>query len=266
MIDINGFEQYLYDEELSQNTRSSYMYALKNFAESFEEINKQNIVQWKNMLTETRSPKTVNLRLAALTKYCQYKSVGISIKRMKIQNVISVENVITSAQYDLLIQNLKKDNQTNMLIIIKLLAKTGGRISEVIKYRKKDLMKGYVDMKTKGKIRRIYFPESLVSDIMPVIKGCSENDFLCRNKFGRQITARGVSENLRRYASVYGIPKEVMHPHSFRHFFAVEFLKRNNNISLLADLLGHSGINTTRIYLRMSEAQQKAEIDKAVDW
>ena len=133
MIDINGFERYLYDEELSKNTRSSYMYALRNFAESFEEINKQNIVQWKNMLTETRSPKTVNLRLAALTKYCQYKSVGISIKRMKIQNVISVENVITSAQYDLLIQNLKKDNQTNMLIIIKLLAKTGGRISEVIK-------------------------------------------------------------------------------------------------------------------------------------
>ena len=163
-------------------------------------------------------------------------------------------------------QNLKKDNQTNMLIIIKLLAKTGGRISEVIKYRKKDLMKGYVDMKTKGKIRRIYFPESLVSDIMPVIKGFSENDFLCRNKFGKQITSRGVSENLSRYASVYGIPKEVMHPHSFRHFFAVEFLKRNNNISLLADLLGHSGINTTRIYLRMSEAQQKAEIDKAVDW
>ncbi len=208
----------------------------------------------------------MNLRLAALEKYCKYLSLEIKVKRMKIQKVVSVENVITAQQYDCLIKMLERDHQINMLIIIKLLAKTGGRISEVLRYQKKDLLKGYVDMRTKGKIRRIYFPENLVSEILPAVKDYSDNDFLCRNRFGKPITSRGVSENLARYAEIYGIPREVMHPHSFRHFFAIEFLKRNHNISLLADLLGHSGVNTTMIYLRMSQEQQKAEIDEAVNW
>jgi site-specific recombinase XerD len=64
----------------------------------------------------------------------------------------------------------------------------------------------------------------------------------------------------------YDIPQEVMHPHAFRHFFAIEFLKRNNNIALLADLLGHGSVNVTQIYLRQSQEQQKKEIDEAVDW
>ena len=66
--------------------------------------------------------------------------------------------------------------------------------------------------------------------------------------------------------NLYGIPLEVMHPHSFRHFFAIEFLKRNNNISLLADILGHSNVNMTQIYLRQSQTQQKDAVDEAVNW
>lgn len=57
-----------------------------------------------------------------------------------------------------------------------------------------------------------------------------------------------------------------MHPHSFRHFFAMEFLKRNGNIALLADLLGHGSVNVTQLYLRQSQEQQRQAIDKAVDW
>lgn len=72
--------------------------------------------------------------------------------------------------------------------------------------------------------------------------------------------------NVLKSFSRYGIPKEVLHPHSFRHFFAIEFLRRNQNVSLLADLLGHSTVNTTMIYLRMSQEQQKRMIDDAVVW
>ena len=65
MVDINGFEQYLYDEELSENTRDSYMFSIKNFAENFDTVSKQNIIAWKQLLLLEKSPKTVNLRLSA---------------------------------------------------------------------------------------------------------------------------------------------------------------------------------------------------------
>ena len=64
----------------------------------------------------------------------------------------------------------------------------------------------------------------------------------------------------------YGIPREYMHPHAFRHFFAVNFLKNTGNVTLLADLLGHTNINTTMIYTRMSVQQQKNELENAITW
>lgn len=63
-----------------------------------------------------------------------------------------------------------------------------------------------------------------------------------------------------------GVPKEVLHPHSFRHFFAKMFLKSNNDITLLGDLLGHSNISTTAIYTRKSSAEQAQELDRIIKW
>ena len=80
------------------------------------------------------------------------------------------------------------------------------------------------------------------------------------------MTSRGVAENINRWAKKYGIPLEVAHPHSFRHLFAIEFLKRNNNIALLSDLLGHESIDTTAIYLRLSAQEQKDLFNEAVNW
>ena len=150
--------------------------------------------------------------------------------------------------------------------MVKVLAKTGARISEALKFTKADLLKGSVTMPTKGKVRTIYFPDSLVKELMPYLTKMNERDSIFQNQYGKPITSRGVSGELKKYAVKYGIPRENVHPHAFRHFFAIQFLKRNNNISLLADILGHSGVNTTMIYLRMSQKQQKTELDEAVNW
>ena len=80
------------------------------------------------------------------------------------------------------------------------------------------------------------------------------------------MTTRGISEMLLKFSERYNIPRNVCHPHSFRHRFAINFLKNNNDISLLADLLGHSGVNTTMIYLRKSKEEQRTAIDSAVNW
>ena len=71
---------------------------------------------------------------------------------------------------------------------------------------------------------------------------------------------------LQKYAIKYGIDQKYMHPHSFRHLFAIEFLKRNNNLPLLADLLGHSSVATTAIYTRLTREEQQNALDDAVNW
>lgn len=266
MINLEGFEAYLIEDELSENTRSSYLDTMKKFAERYDDFTKENALAFKVWYMKTYKPKSVNNRICGLEKYGKFIGELVHLKRVKEHKVACVENVISAEQYERLIRGLQQDNNIRFLVIVKLLAKTGGRISEVVRYRKCDVLRGYVDMETKGKIRRIYFPKSLYSEISEYISDLDDKEFLCKSRYGKQITARGVSENLRRMATKYNIPKEVMHPHSFRHFFAIEFLKRNNNISLLADLLGHSGVNTTMIYLRMSQEEQKSAIDEAVNW
>lgn len=80
------------------------------------------------------------------------------------------------------------------------------------------------------------------------------------------LTREAVGQRLRAYAKRYGVPVEVCHPHSFRHMFGQEFMKSNGNITLLADLMGHSNIATTQIYTRMSEDEQRKQLDEAVNW
>lgn len=262
------YEDYLTECELSENTKSAYLFAINQFFEMYDEIQKRNLIRYKEyLLNKDMSPKTVNLRISALSKYCEFiGKPDIKIKKIKIQKAQSVENVITRKQYEKLLQCLLDDGNTKWYLICSFLGGTGARISELLQFKKKDLEQGYVDLKTKGKHRRIYIPKKTAEKAKEYYKDLSPNDFLFLNRYGTHLTSRGVSQNLKSFAEKYEISAEVMHPHSFRHMFAIEFLKKNNNISLLADILGHSNINTTAIYLRMSEKEQRKKVNSIVDW
>lgn len=264
--DLQGFEAYLIEKELSKSTKACYLHAVKLYFEYAKSMDKINIINWKNMLLETLSPKTVNLYLSGVRKYCEYKETYLSVKQVKIQRTTTVENVMTIGQYNKLIEGLKRDGADDWVMYYTILAKTGARISEFIKMKKADLNAGYAEMHTKGKVRRILFPAALRDQAKRHYKNLKSGECLCRNKYGQPMTARGFALMLKSHAQKYGIPEENAHPHSFRHLFAIEFLKRNKNISLLADLLGHSGVNTTMIYLRLSQEQQADELNEAMNW
>lgn len=266
MVDFADFEAYLIEEELSRNTINSYLFSANSFFEIYGEVNKTNLVKWKNYLVGSLSPKTVNLRLCGMRKYCEFKEIPFSVKQVRVQKTTSVENVMTIEQFNTLINGLKLDNEIKWVVYYSMLAKTGARISELLKMKKKDIDNGFAEMHTKGKIRKILFPKSLIEETKDFFEELNAEDYLCVNKYGKQISTRGFATMLQKHAKKYGIPIENAHPHSLRHLFAIEFLKRNNNISLLADILGHSGVNTTMIYLRMSQEQQADALNNAVDW
>lgn len=266
MIDLDGFRLYLIEEELSPNTIENYMQGITQYAQKYSDISKQNIINFKKSLMDRMSAQTVNLRITAVLKYCKYKGIQMTCKHIKQPKKTFIDNVIDEKQYETLMNGLKADSNMRWYYNILLLSKTGMRISEALRVTKRDILFGSVTMHTKAHMRTIYFPKSLIEEIRQYLNDFEDEERVMKNNRGKPITSRGVSGELQRFSKLYGIPKEVMHPHAFRHFFAIEFLKRNNNIALLADILGHGSVNVTQIYLRQSQEQQRDQIDKSVDW
>lgn len=262
-FDVNAFKEWLYSEGVSGNTVDSYAFAAKQFFSKFGELNTDNLNKYAEFLKSNFKPKTVNLRYSgmdSLFKFLNYS--GYKFKRLRIQTKSFCDNAINEEQYNQFIQYAEA-HCTRAAIIAKVIANTGVRVSELVELRTANLDIGYQDIVSKAnKQRRIYFPKSLVSDIR---NKCGKI-YICESRFGTKYSTRGVREMLVDYAKKAGIPVEVAHPHSFRHFFAKMFLKNNNDITLLGDLLGHSDITTTAIYTRKTSAEQQRELDKIINW
>lgn len=269
MIDKERFERHLRVTNLSENTISSYLFAVKQFSEQYDEVTKKNLREYKIWLIESYKPKTVNLRLRAIN--CYLESIGKEKWKMpfvRVQQKAFLENVISEADYEYFKTCLKNDDEMFWYFVIRFLAATGARVSELIQIKVEHIKLGHLDLYSKGgKLRRIYIPNTLREEALSWLnENHRESGFIFLNKYGDRITTRGISGQLKKLAVKYGIDPAVVYPHSFRHRFAKSFLDRCNDIAFLADLMGHESIETTRIYLRKTATEQREIVDKIVDW
>lgn len=187
---------------------------------------------------------------------------------VKEQKKTYLDTVISQRDYERLKRCLKRDGNLYWYFVVRFLGATGARISELLQIKIEDLKLGYLDLYSKGgKIRRLYFPRSLCGEAIPwFMEHGITSGFIFLNHRGKLITSRGISLQLKHLAVRYHINPDTVYPHSFRHRFAKNFLKRFNDISLLADLMGHDSIETTRIYLTRSSQEQKALLDRIITW
>lgn len=268
-MNIEDFETYLRQGNMAENTVAAYLYAVKEYYTRHKELNKRNLLVYKTYLIETFKPKTVNLRIQALNKYLEYKGKSrLRLKSVKVQQRSYLENVISNADYIFLKNKLKREDNQTWYFVVRFLAATGARVSELIQIKVEHVQIGYYDIYTKGgKIRRIYIPKVLRKETAEWLSRSNRTSgYLFLNRFGERITTRGIAQQLKNYAVKYGLNEKVVYPHSFRHRFAKNFLDKFNDISLLADLMGHESIETTRIYLRRSSAEQQEIVDKVITW
>jgi integrase len=266
---IEDFEKYLRGTNLAENTVNAYLFAVRQFNEQWDGISKKNLRDYKMFLIEKYKPKTVNLRLRAIN--CYLESIGKSGLKMpfvKVQQKAFLENVISEADYEYFKNSLKRDDEMFWYFVIRFLAATGARVSELIQIKAEHVKIGYLDLYSKGgKLRRIYIPKALQSEALSWLEAKQqESGFIFLNKYGDRITTRGISGQLKKLAVRYGLNPAVVYPHSFRHRFAKSFLERFNDIAFLADLMGHESIETTRIYLRKTATEQQSIVDKIIDW
>lgn len=269
MVDKQQFERHLRKSNLSENTISSYLFALEQYGRQHGDITPKQLREHKVWLVENYKPQTVNLRLRALN--CYLESVGKEkwkLTFVRVQQKSFLENVISEADYEYFKNCLKQDDEIFWYFVIRFLAATGARVSELVQIKVEHVKLGYLDLYSKGgKLRRIYIPKELQHEAMVWLGSRQkESGFIFVNRNGKRITTRGISGQLKKYAAKYGIDPVVVYPHSFRHRFAKSFLERCNDIAFLADLMGHESIETTRIYLRKTATEQRAIVDRVVDW
>lgn len=270
-----NFEDYLIDIEESDNTIKQYQYSLKTFKKEIgKNLNKNNLRKYKELLLLKRKPKTVNVRIAGIIKFIKFyaeymkdkRYEEIIIKNVKMQNKTYLNNIVSLEEFRRMCEYAMNLKDKKYYFIIKFMGYTGARISEVIKLDIKSVKQGYMEIISKGaKFRRIYIPNNLKEEILEWSEENNVEHYIFLNNQGKQITARGISEMLKKIAKDLELDLKKIHPHSFRHMFAINFLKQNKDITLLADLLGHSNLDTTKIYLRRTEEEQQ-EIINAINW
>lgn len=266
---LHPFERVLREEDYAENSIVTYSYAVRDFLRRFTTLNSAHLLAYKAFLIETYKPKTVNLRIRSMNKYLEVAGrPNLKLKTIKMPKESYTDNVISNDDYVLFKRKLRKDPDQRWYFIVWILAATGVRISELTRLQVEHVKAGYADIRSKGnRIRRVYFPPKLQAQALKWLEDDERNyGPLFLNTHSRALTTRGIAARLRTFAVKYGINPEVVHPHSFRHLFAKNFLRKDQDISLLADLLGHSSIETTRIYLQQSSREQGKLVDEIVDW
>lgn len=266
---ITKFRHFLMQQNLSENTVNSYVFTVEHFFVNYEEITKKNLLAYKGMLVEKYKAKTVNLRIQGINKYLEFiKKDKDKLKFIKIQQKNFLENVISNADYEFFKNQLKKDKNYDWYFVVRFLGATGARVSELIQIKVEHVKMGYIDLYTKGgKIRRIYIAKRLQTEALKWFESKNkESGYIFCNKRGERLTTRGIAHQLKELAIKYKMNPLVIYPHSFRHRFAKNFLDKYNDLALLADLMGHESIETTRIYLRRTSEEQQEIVNKIITW
>lgn len=264
--DIKSYEEYLFQRELSGGTREIYVRQARELLAFLRggAITKRAMITYKEYLSgKNIAVSTLNLYIVAVNSYLRYAGYeDCVIKTKKVQRRKSIENVISVEEYNRLLCYARESGREKYYYIMKTLALTGIRIGELKFFTVEVLDKEMFTVNNKGKIREIYLSEELMKELHSYCKRSHiESGVIFRGKGEDHISRTGVYKMLTGMADRIGIPREKVHPQSFRHLFAITYMNRYGNLSELSDILGHSSLETTRIYTTTTVREKRQRLN-----
>ena len=265
---IDAYCLSLLADERSAGTISKYRRDLTAFARWLggRAVTKETAAGWKaHLLNHGYAPRTVNSMLAAVNGFCRFAGLPIKLKFLSIQRQIFRDSAkeLTKEEYDRLLAAARESGQERLALIMETLCATGIRVSELRYITVEAAKDGRATIALKGKIRTILLPTKLHRKLVKYAKKEKiASGAIFRTKSGKPISRRQVWYELKRLCQAAGVEPGKVFPHNFRHLFATTFYKACKDIARLADVLGHSSIETTRIYLAVSGAEQARQLDK----
>ena len=268
--EIARFESCLRKTEKSPNTIQKYVrdiHKLQHFANG-RKLTKDMMVAYKKNLQESGNYKasSINSFVTAANHFCNVMGWHeLCVRTVKVQQAAfeSEDRELTKSEYGRLVQAALARGDEQTALIMQTLAATGIRVGELQHITVGCLKKGAVDVHNKGKVRRILLPSSLQKLLAKYAytQKIVDGVVFCR-KDHKNIDRRTIWRHMKQIAQAAGVPVEKVYPHNLRHLFAREFYKQTRDIAKLADVLGHSSIETTRIYIRTTGREHKEQLDR----
>ena len=253
---IEQFEAYLHKEERSNGTVDNYIRNVRELAAwlAGQAVTKEQLVAWKDALQAKRlQPTTVNAKLAAIG--CFLRVMGwqdCQVRFLRVQRRVfrEKEKELTREEYEKLLAAAQQQGSARLALLLETICATGVRVSEVQYITVEAARRGRADVTMKGKIRTILIPNKLCRKLLKYAKQtktASGKIFLTRN--GTALSRKQIWAEMKSLCQAAGGSPGKVFPHNLRHLFATVFYRACHDIVKLADVLGHSRIETTRIYL-----------------
>ncbi|MBM6828633.1 tyrosine-type recombinase/integrase [Anaerotignum lactatifermentans] len=265
---VEGYLNYLKAQEKSQGTLEKYrreLYELMFFL-SDTEVRKEELLLWKGALEKKYCPSGVNGRLVAANGFFTFLGrFDLRMKLLRIQKEIfsREEKEMTRAEYTRLVRTAEERGNQRLSLVMQTICATGIRVSELRYITAEAVKRGRAEVNCKGKHRVIFFPRALQKKLIHYGKKKGiRRGALFITKNGNPLNRSNIWAEMKKLCQYAQVSEEKVFPHNLRHLFARIFYALEKDIAKLADLLGHSSIETTRIYIMESGKEHQKRLEK----
>ncbi len=252
---IKKYKTYLHEEEKSKNTIDKYIRDISAFALwiADKSLCKQTILEYKDYLIKRKyAPRSINSVLSSLNSFFEFYNLqGLKIKMLKIQHQIFAQKnqELTKDEYNRLLSAALSKGNEQLYLLMQTICATGIRVSELPYINVESLHTGQASISLKGKLRVVIIPDSLCKKLLKYAKKMNiSSGSIFVTKFGKPLDRTHIWRLMRSLCERADVEQKKVFPHNLRHLFARTYYALQKDIVRLADILGHSNVNTTRIY------------------
>ena len=260
------FQTYLINEEKASSTISKYLHDVNEFHVwlNERELCKTEVLAYKTYLCERYAPASVNAALASLNSFFRFMEwYDLKVKNLKIQKQIfaSIDKELTKPEYERLLLAARKKKNERLYLLLQTICSTGIRVSEVRHITVSAVSRGIAEINCKGKCRRVFLPKQLCRILKQYIKEQKiKNGAVFVTKNGNPLDRSNIWSDMKKLCKAASVSEKKVFPHNLRHLFARTYYGLQKDIVRLADILGHSDVNTTKIYTMETGEVHRAQI------
>lgn len=264
---ICQFKEHLILEERSENTIEKYMRDIKAFVEflSGATLTKEVVIDYKKHLQENYAVRSVNSMLASINSLFDFFGwVDLKVKSIKLQQQIYCpeEKELTRAEYERLCRTAERNHNKRLNLILQTICGTGIRVSELQFITVEAVKNGEAVVSLKGKTRSVFIVKQLKQKLLCyAAEQGIKSGMIFVTKTGKPVSRTNIWRDMKSLCEEANVNPHKVFPHNLRHLFARVFYGIEKDIAKLADILGHSSINTTRIYIISTGTEHRQRME-----